>query len=91
MNCVKCGAEMQSITSGSYYCTKCNVLMNDLVYRPQNCDLPMPQGFGEQKGWVCPVCGQGLAPWVSCCPCMSTREIGYNSDKTWIDRRDEYV
>ena len=21
------------------------------------------------EGWKCPVCGNGLAPWVSVCPC----------------------
>ncbi len=21
------------------------------------------------EGWVCPVCGRGLAPWVTECPC----------------------
>lgn len=81
MNCVKCGAKMQSITSGSYYCTKCNVSMSDLVYYPQNCDLPMPQGFGEQKGWICPVCGRGLAPWVDYCPCQESEiKITYDTD-----------
>ena len=41
------------------------------------CDMPVPQGFGQQ-GWVCPVCGRGLAPWVSVCPCMSPKiEVTY--------------
>ncbi len=26
-------------------------------------------------GWVCPVCGRGLALWVSCCPCWAERQI----------------
>jgi hypothetical protein len=24
------------------------------------------------KGWVCPVCGRGVAPWISVCPCVPT-------------------
>ena len=70
MNCMRCGADVISTTGGNYYCAKCSLSINDLVYRHSNCDMPMPQGFGEQ-GWICPVCGRGLAPWVSCCPCMS--------------------
>ena len=79
MNCMSCGKEMINTTGGNEYCPKCGLAINDLVYRPSNCDLPMPQSFGDQKGWICPVCGRGLAPWTSCCPCMSTREIVYNS------------
>ena len=89
--CVQCGTQMVNTIGGNYYCPKCHAAINDLVYRPSACDLPMPQGFGEQKGWICPVCGRGLAPWTSVCPCVGTREIVYNNDKTWIDRRDEYV
>lgn len=22
-------------------------------------------------GWVCPVCGRGLSPWTSVCPCKA--------------------
>lgn len=69
MNCMKCGVEMNNTTGGNYICPKCNMGINDLVYRPQNCDISMPQGFGEQKGWICPVCGRGVAPWADVCPC----------------------
>lgn len=80
MNCIRCGKEMINTTGGNEYCPKCGLTVNDLVYRPSNCDLPIPQEFGERKGWICPVCGRGLAPWVSHCPCFSTREIVYNSE-----------
>ena len=43
---------------------------NKYETRWSSCDMPAPQGFGQQ-GWICPVCGRGLAPWVSVCPCMS--------------------
>ena len=69
MQCIRCGEEMVNTTGGNYHCPSCNMAVNDLVYRPSNCDIPMPQGFGEQKGWICPVCGQGVAPWVDVCPC----------------------
>jgi hypothetical protein len=44
-----------------------------------NCDIPLPQGFGEQKGWICPVCGRGVAPWVEYCPCQSDWKITYGT------------
>lgn len=69
MQCMRCGKEMVNTTGGNYHCPSCNMSINDLLYRPSNCDIPMPQGFGEQKGWICPVCGRGLAPWVDVCPC----------------------
>ena len=50
-----------------------------MEYKPSNCDIPMPQGFGEQKGWICPVCGRGLAPWVDYCPCQSDWKITYGT------------
>jgi hypothetical protein len=30
----------------------------------------MPQGFGKQEGWICPVCGRGVAPHMNWCPCQ---------------------
>ena len=60
---------MVNTTGGNYHCPSCDMAVNDLVYRPSNCDIPMPQDFGEQKGWICPVCGRGVAPWVAVCPC----------------------
>lgn len=23
----------------------------------------------KMTGWICPVCGRGLSPWISACPC----------------------
>jgi hypothetical protein len=80
MQCIRCGKEMVNTSGGNYHCPSCNMSINDLVYRPSNCDIPMPSGFGEQKGWICPVCGRGLAPWMDCCPCKgSEMKITYGT------------
>ncbi len=79
MQCIRCGREMENTTGGNYHCQSCNMAVNDLLYRPSNCDMPLPQGFGEQKGWICPVCGRGLAPWVDYCPCQSDFKITYGT------------
>ena len=79
MQCIRCGKEMINTTGGNYHCPSCNMLVNDLVYRPSEWK-PFPQGFDEQKGWICPVCGRGVAPWVDCCPCQgSEMKITYGN------------
>ena len=70
--CAKCGGEF-SVTKQTAFCPECE------KSNVSNCDIPMPQGFGEQKGWICPVCGRGLAPWVDYCPCQIDRNITYVS------------
>ena len=80
MNCMICGKEMTSTIGGNYHCSNCGHAVNDLVYRPANYEIPMPHGFGESKGWICPVCGRGLAPWTSVCPCINkSLEITYGT------------
>lgn len=79
MQCPRCGKEMVNTIGGNYHCPSCSMAINDLVDRVSNCDMPMPQGLGEQKGWICPVCGRGLAPWVDYCPCQIHRNITYAS------------
>ena len=92
MQCARCGKEMTNTTGGNYTCPHCGLSVNDLVYRPNACDMPIPQGFGNQ-GWTCPVCGAGLAPWVSVCPCTTkelkitygtTTTVGDNTEKNSI-------
>ena len=75
MRCIVCGKEMTNTLGGNYHCENCGHAVNDLVNRPSNCDIPMPQGFGEQKGWICPVCGRGVAPWVDYCPCRQDASV----------------
>ena len=80
MQCVRCGKEMVNTTGGNYHCQSCGNAVNDLVYRPSNCDIPMPKSFGKQEGWICPVCGRGVAPWTSFCPCQgSEMKITYGT------------
>lgn len=89
MKCVRCGKIFASHTDGPEICWDCylkdfdNYLKDNFTEdlstgRPSNCDIPMPQSFGKQKGWICPVCGRGVAPWVDCCPCQINRNI------TWV-------
>lgn len=85
MQCIRCGKEMANTTGGNYHCPSCNVAVNDLVYRPSEWK-PFPhEGFGEQKGWLCPVCGRGVAPWVDYCPCQSDLKITYGTSMETID------
>lgn len=63
-------------------------VLNDLVYRQRLEDTTTggitPNGtIGNynpprgEVGWICPVCGRGLAPSTSYCPCNLTRNITY--------------
>lgn len=70
MKCMVCGKEMKNTLGGNYHCENCGHAVNDLVNRFSSCDMPLPKGFGKQEGWICPVCGRGVAPWVDVCPCQ---------------------
>ena len=72
-NCIRCGKYF-SITRQTDYCSECE---KSNLFEVSNCDIPMPQGFGEQKGWICPVCGRGVAPWVDYCPCQINRDVTF--------------
>lgn len=41
---------------------------------PSYSNYQAPHG---EVGWICPVCGRGLAPSTSYCPCNLTRSITY--------------
>lgn len=49
---------------------------------PQSTCNPL-RHHGE-VGWICPVCGRGLAPSTSYCPCNLTRNITYLNGGTTI-------
>ena len=79
MQCVRCGKEMVNTTGGNYHCPSCGFAVNDLVYRPSEWK-PFPQSVSKQEGWICPVCGRGVAPWVDVCPCQgSEMQITYGT------------
>ena len=50
----------------------------------KNCDMPVPDSFGQQYGWICPVCGKGLAPWVRECSCVNNNNNTMNDISTRI-------
>lgn len=70
-NCAKCGRYFET-SKQTDYCPECE--------RPKisTCDIPLP-GVGKQEGWICPVCGRGLSPWTSFCPCQSDFKITYGA------------
>ena len=37
----------------------------------------------QQRGWVCPKCGHGVAPWVSVCPCGQVAYVTYGNTTDW--------
>ena len=71
-----------------------NTATNDLVYRQKPEDLTggtsSSKSYGNyhpprgEVGWICPVCGRGLAPSTSYCPCNLTRNITYLNGGTTI-------
>ena len=75
MRCIVCGKQMKNTLGGNYHCENCEHAVNDLVNRHSNRDIPMPPGFGKKEGWICPVCGRGVAPWIDVCPCQNDRNI----------------
>lgn len=78
MRCIRCNEEMDSTTGGSYICHKCGLEFNDLVYRSQDYEVPPHQSF-VKRGWVCPLCGRGVSPWIDFCPCKSDLKITYGA------------
>lgn len=75
MKCNVCGADMISTTGGNYHCPKCGFAVNDLVYRLQSCDMPLPQSFGVQYGWICPRCGKVNSPDTRSCDCSGDATV----------------
>lgn len=69
MKCNICGADTMSCSDGTYICSKGHI--NIPTYEPQNCDMPLPQGFGARYGWICPRCGKVNSPDTRSCDCSS--------------------
>ena len=55
----------------------------DILHSPSTSDAASNKTIGNYQpprgevGWICPVCGRGLAPSTSYCPCNLTRNITY--------------
>lgn len=54
--------------------------IEDLMASGEMEDILLPsaqpkQRIPQMRGWVCPVCGRGLSPYTSVCPC--------NNGKGW--------
>ncbi len=62
-----------------FKCEKCGKYIIGTFENQDLCKC-MNDIFGFQ-GWVCPVCGVGLSPFISICPCRNPRfnaQIGSN-------------
>jgi len=43
-------------------------------------------------GWICPICDQGVSPWVDVCPCRKEPEFkSVPSDSTLQQRPVPYI
>ena len=71
--CSKCGRYF-STTKQTDFCYECE---RTSLSNVSNCDIPTLHDFGQQKGWICPVCGRGVAPWTSFCPCQINRDVTF--------------
>lgn len=74
MNCIKCGKTFASHTDGPEICFDC--YMKDInnyqgTNNSSDRDMPLHQYLSKKKGWICPVCGRGVAPWIDVCPCQN--------------------
>ena len=55
----------------------------DILHSPNATGTSSNKSIGDhhpphgEVGWICPVCGRGLAPSTSYCPCNLTRNITY--------------
>ena len=93
--CAKCGGYF-SVTKQTAFCPECE---RSNMNQVSNCDIPMPQGFGKQEGWICPVCGRGVAPWVDYCSCQgSEMKITYGTStdgtydiESYLEQARQYV
>ena len=48
MRCMVCGSEMKNTIGGNYTCS-CGHSINDLVYRPSNCDIGRLGAFEPKR------------------------------------------
>ena len=70
----------------------------DILHSPSTSDAASNKTIGNYQpprgevGWICPVCGRGLAPSTSYCLCNLTRNITYlNGGVTIKDILDQSI
>ena len=59
----------------------------DILHSPNATGTPSTGNYHPPRGevgWICPVCGRGLSPLTSYCPCNLTRNITYLNGGTTI-------
>lgn len=79
MKCNKCGKEMEYADAQICLCLYCGnfIRWSDSSSTPQtqfNSSSTQQTQFNETQnlkpiGWICPVCGRGVSPFESSCPC----------------------
>lgn len=58
-------------------CGKAYADNNSTTATPSLQSIYNPPRYRGEVGWICPVCGRGLAPSTSYCPCNLSRNITY--------------
>lgn len=60
-----------SATTTAPMCQYCGAVL--IAGTVHHCQWQRPLPYFVQTGWVCPVCGSGVAPSLTVCPCKTTR------------------
>ena len=59
--CISCGKELMTGDGLGHECWDC-----------KNKKESQKQSNAGLAGWICPVCGRGLSPYTSVCPCVQS-------------------
>ncbi len=66
------------------YCKNCGGYIGGEI--PPNTTISGCTCKKQDKGWICPVCGTGNAPWAASCGCVHTQDKNSFFDReisTW--------
>lgn len=90
MKCNKCGREMKYSENGKLYiCLYCG----NFIWLSDSSSTQQTQ-FNETQslkpiGWICPVCGRGVSPFESSCPCY-IKPINATSTTDTVPKLSDY-